>query len=269
MEQSKRNTNRTQDRNAETFDNFAESLEGLGKTGFFYQYCNSKSCREFELLIFSQPHEADEIEKQVFDGIVDRSGVPAMTVTYPEMTTGDVELKYGKNNKVLNGEPWDNIVQLMWSQHLNHEKDNDKCAQYKHELLNKGTWENSDQDTEFSNQARRVPGVRHIDTDGILYCEECLLPLFVIEATSDGCPGTNLAHKRKATSMTRRIAQQIDATPALIQHHYQDIELVNPAFLTTWKHRNERRFERSWSTLKEDFYRVLMKHQGDGSCRPM
>lgn len=264
MDQTQRNTNRTNDRNEVAFEKFASDLPGIGKMGFFYQYCNNKTCREFELFILAHQNGASEEELAVFNQIIATTKTDGLVLEYPDIEPVSAQYLRDGSEPFTKKQTWDEIVNNMSTKHVFHEEGNSACAQYKHELLKKGTWSSSEHDTEFSNQARRVPGVRHIDTDGILYCEDCHVPLFAIEATSDGCPGTALEHKRKATSMTQRVAKTINAAPALIQHHYHDEDHEHPVYLTTWKDGKKRMFERTWATLANDFTRRLEQHKSEG-----
>lgn len=261
MDQTQRNTNRTNDRNEVAFEKFASDLPGIGKMGFFYQYCNSKTCREFELFILANQRGTSEAELAVFNRIITVTKTDGLVLNYPEIEPVQAQYLRDGSEPFTKTQSWDEIVENMSTKHTIHEQGDSSCAKYRHEFLPKGTWSSREHDTEFSNQARRVPGVRHIDTDGILYCEDCYTPLFAIEATSDGCPGTPLEHKRKATSMTQRIAKTIDAAPALIQHHYHDEDHEHPVYLTTWKDGSRRMFERTWETLSADFTRRLDQHK--------
>lgn len=268
MESSARNSNRTDNRNDGSLIALAEKLP-TPRHGFFYQYCNNPRCREVTLLILPLPRTATPEEDQAFATVCSQADIPGIMLEFPEEDVLKITALNSAGRVVREGVEWGTALKWMHNKQIEHERssNNPECANYTHQPLPKGTWKSSYESTRFSNEARSIPGVRHIDVDGIFHCPECMLPLFAVEATSDGCPGTPMEHKHKATSMTRKIATLLDATPLLIQHHYEDVEHSKPVYLTSWTSGKARRFPRTWDTLVQDFEVALNRHYTKG-CTP-
>lgn len=261
MESSVRNSNRTDDRNDTAMIALSEKLP-TPRHGFFYQYCNNSRCRQVTLLILPLPRQATEEEVDAFRSASRTSDIPAMLLEFPDEESIRATLIKGDHEVVRENLEWGTVLKWMHNKQVEHERSSSysECSNYTHKPLAKGTWSSKNESTRFSNEVRSIPGVRHIDVDGIFHCPDCMVPLFAVEATSDGCPGTPMAHKHKATSMTRKIASLLHATPLLVQHHYDDSEHENPVYLTSWTSGRSRRFKRTWDVLVQDFEVALERH---------
>lgn len=262
MESSSRNSNRTTNRNDGALISLSEKLESP-RFGFFYQYCNNNRCREVTLFILPLPRTIEPLEKLAFQTTVEQTGVPGLILEFPDEEVVRATCLTGNKEVVYDSMEWGTILRWLHNKQVDHERKSKdaECANYTHQPLNKGTWQSTTESTKFSNEARAVPGVRHIDVDGIFHCPDCMNPLFAVEATSDGCPGTPMEHKRKATSMTRKVAGLLNATPLLIQHHYEDVDHEKPVYLTSWSSGQMRRYNRTWDTLVADFHTALERHR--------
>lgn len=262
MEQTSRNTARTDSRNDGALKSLTEKVP-FEAHGFFYQYCNNNKCRQITTLVKPLPRLASQHEVDVFTKVVEQANVPGAILQYPdpEVVQAIKITPDGKQERKTT--TWDKYTHYLHTLQVAHEKQSGlpECARYKHDRLPKGTWTSQEEDTKFSNEARGVPGVRHIDTDGAYHCPQCLKLLLLVEATSDGCPGTPMAGKFKATTMTRKVAAAMGAVPLLIQHHYNDEEHVSPVYLTSWVTGSQKRFDRTWDTLVQDFERYYERHQ--------
>ena len=265
MEASTRNSNRTNSRNDGAYNAFISKVEGARNYGFFYQYCNNKACREMTLLIMASPKQTNKQNLKAFQRTLDKTGLPGIVLEFPEGDRVNIRCLGLGVDKVMENQTWQQVIRFLHSQQLKHERRSQmpECANYTHEYLPKGTWQQKNIEARFSNEIRAVPGVRHIDLDGVMYCPDCFESLYLVEATSDGCPGTKTANKFKATTMTRKIAGLLGATPLMIQHFYEDDNLENPAYLTTWKDGTAKRVKRSWKQLQGDFERSIERHKND------
>lgn len=249
------NRNRTATRNDGAFEALVTTLE-LEKIEFFYQFCNNSRCREVTLLVLPLNSVATPEQLEVFAAIVRRSRIPGMVLEYPDQSAEKVTMHAVTATSILTKEmTWEQITALMHGRQLAHEKESSdpECANYTHEFLPRGDWFNKSQNYRFSNEARTIPGVRHCDTDGVLYCASCNSPVFVVEVTSDGCPGTRLADKHKATNMTRKIAAVLEAQPVLLQHHVGDRLHAHPAYLTAWGKVDQSRQRYEWTEVTSWF----------------
>lgn len=266
MDASARNTNRTKDRNESAFLSLVDKLTFLENFGLYYQYCNNSKCREVTLFVMPSPNALSRKQIKAFRKMLEKANVPGVVLEYPEGDRVKVTCLGLGVEKILENQTWKQVLRLMFNQQLKHERaSTKKCDQYNHDYMDKGDWSNDNADTRFSNEIRAIPGVRHIDTDGLLCCPECLTTLFVIEASSDGCPGTPMAHKFKATTMTRNIARLFDATPLLLQHFYDDGDHANPVYLTSWKTGQSKRYKKTWTALSTDFKNAYDRHKA-GDC---
>lgn len=266
MEASKRNSNRTKDRNELAFKELTNKLNSIKNFGFFYQYCNNPKCKEVTLFILASHKKISASESKAFSKALEEANVPGLILEYSKYGSVKATCLGLGVNKVLENRTWDQVLSLMHSQQLKHEKSKNnimsaKCSDYNHNFMAKGTWNNNEVDTRFSNEIRSIPGVRHIDTDGLIYCPKCFKTLYVVEASSDGCPGTPMSNKFKATTMTRKIAELLKATPLLVQHHYNDVEHKNPVYLTSWSTGKAKRFKRTWDSLVKDFDNSFAAHK--------
>lgn len=263
MESSARNSNRTNTRNEGALNTLATKLP-TPRSWLFYQYCNNSKCREVTMLILPLPCEASEMERKAFELVVQQTDIPGLILEYPnEDTIRATCLSKNAQPVIKENIEWETVLKWMHNKQVQHEGSSgmEECAAYEHKPLPKGKWKSETESTRFSNEARAVPGVRHIDVDGLFHCPDCMVPLFIIEATSDGCPGTPMQHKHKATSMTRKLGAALHATPLMIQHHYEDIEHEKPVYLTSWVSGKAKRYNRTWDMLVTDFENALNRHK--------
>lgn len=264
MEQTSRNTARTANRNEGALKSLNERVP-FEAHGFFYQYCNNNKCRQITTLVKPLPREATTRELDAFTKVVAQAKIPGAILQYPEQDHIEA-IKIAPDGTVqTKGASWEQYIYYLHQLQVEHETQSGlaECARYEHKPLNKGRWSSPDEDTKFSNEVRSVPGVRHIDTDGAYHCPDCLALLLLVEASSDGCPGTPMAGKFKATTMTRKVASATDAVPLLIQHHYADDNHEHPVYLTSWASGSQKRFDRTWDTLVQDFERYYERHKPD------
>lgn len=257
------NRNRCQTRNDEAFNTLMGSLD-YGRMELFYQFCNNSRCRKITLLILPLNRKVNNVDKEVLSKVYRSTGIPTMILEYPDQRSNTIKM-YGFTSQgiVEKTMTWTQVLTLMAKQQVAHEqKSNDsECANYEHVPQPKGRWNNTSENYRFSNEVRCIPGVRHLDTDGILYCMDCCAPILVVEATSDGCPDTRLSHKKKAVGMTKNVAQMFSATPVLLQHHLGDKGHKYPAYLTTW---NQDRFQQqrfSWTSVASWMNGIGSTHQ--------
>lgn len=209
------------------------------------------------------PRLATQHEVDVFIKLVTQTSIPGSILQYPEEEVIQA-IKVNSDGTLVHKEVnWNQYTYYLHTLQVTHEQASGlpECSAYKHEHLPKGRWQSEAEDTKFSNEARSVPGVRHIDTDGAYHCPDCLELLLLVEASSDGCPGTPMAGKFKATTMTRKVASTVGAVPLLVQHHYADDDHEHPVYLTSWATGSQKRFDRTWETLVDDFERFYERHK--------
>lgn len=72
---------------------------------------------------------------------------------------------------------------------------------------------------------RRIPDVRVIDIDFVVYDPLTKVPEIVVEASSD---------PRKASTLARRFAKQMDAYCILLIHRYNDNAHKHPVTVSCW-----------------------------------
>lgn len=266
MEGTNRNSARTNNRNEGALKTLDKKIP-FEPHGFFYQYCNNNKCRQITVLLKPLPRLATEREVEAFTHVIEQSATPGVILQYPDPDV-IIAIKIAPDGTQETKESqWGPFLKYLHTLQVAHEQDSgmSECANYKHEPLPAGKWKSTEEDVVFSNHARTVPGVRHIDTDGAYHCTDCLDVLFLVEASSDGCPGTPMENKYKATTMTRKVAEHLGAIPLLIQHHYGDEEHQQPCYLTSWKNGSQKRYARTWDRLVEDFENYRERHSAECS----
>lgn len=257
------NRNRTQSHNDEAIIGLSKLVD-MGRTEFYYQFCNNPRCREITLMVLPLNRKATKYDTEVFTKLVREAEVPGIVLEYPEQDSPHVRMHAVTATQVLTEDTtWDKVLSVMHSRQKAHEdvSSDNECSAYEPTAQPRGTWRAPGQNYRFSNEARRVPGVRHLDTDGIFYCFDCLTPVFVAEATSDGCPNTRLADKHKNTKMTRKVAALFNAEALLIQHEVGAKALQSTAYLTTYEYERMNQEAHSWDTLAD-----FMDNNGNCEC---
>lgn len=249
------NRNRTSSRNDGAFNALTKKT-GLGQIEIFYQFCNNPRCREVTMLLLPLNRISTTVEREVFTELAISAGLPALILEYPDQGIEELTVHGVVNGRLVETRMnWEKVRKLMMGRQVAHEKSSpsEECSNYTKMWLPKGDWNSSKANYRFSNEARTVPGVRHCDTDGILYCQGCHVPVFVVESTSDGCPGTRFEDKHKATNMTKKVAGIFNAMPVLLQHHLHDDRHLHPVYLTTWDARPQRQSKYTWESIASWF----------------
>lgn len=255
------NRNRTASRNDGAFNALTKKTQ-LGQIEIFYQFCNNPRCREVTMLLLPLNRTSTDIERKVFSELASSANLPALILEYPDQKSEDLTVFGFVGGKLIEMKMnWTKVRQLMLGRQIAHEEKSasPECANYTKSWLQKGNWSSAKENYRFSNEARAVPGVRHCDTDGIMYCQDCHVPVFVVEATSDGCPGTRFEDKHKATNMTKKVARILDAVPVLLQHHLHDNQHRHPVYLTTWDQNPQRQNKFTWDTAAGWFDEVTQE----------
>lgn len=257
------NRNRTNSHNDQALQGLSKMVD-MGRIEFYYQFCNNSRCREITLLVLPLNRAVTSYDVQVFSQIVRQAGIPGIVLEYPDQDSPKVRMHaVTAKNIVVKDMTWNEVIVLMAQRQKAHEKvsGQSECSNYSQALQPRGTWRAKGENYRFSNEARQVPGVRHLDTDGVFYCFDCLAPVFVVEATSDGCPNTHLAGRHKNTKMTQRVARILNAEALLIQHEVGARGLKQDAYLTTYDYECYKQVQRSWDELAQ-----FMDHSGSCSC---
>jgi hypothetical protein len=195
-----------------------DSSEKLIHTSFYYQYCAFRTCRSFEAVISDRrtPNFTFGLQKMLAD-----AGLAVMTIGHTEE---DVRQEHPVNIKTYgsDGTPvadtmsWDDFANLLLYIHKLHASASRHkgCRNFDAQHLGYARDSANDEDLSISNVLRDVPGVRHLDTDGLFLCPLCGKPTLLIEATSDGFENSNY----KATYMSERLANLLNMNFALVQH---------------------------------------------------
>lgn len=247
------NRNRTNSHNDQALLGLSKMVD-MGRIEFYYQFCNNSQCREITLLVLPLNRAVTSYDVEVFAKIVRFAGIPGIILEYPNQRAQNLRMHAVTGTQVITQDTtWAQVTALMANRQKTHEKSSGKreCSNYDPTPQPRGTWSAPNENYRFSNEARTVPGVRHLDTDGVFYCFGCLVPLYVVEATSDGCPNTRLANRHKNTKMTRKVAAILKAEPILVQHEVGDKGLREDAYLTTYSYEEYSQKRMSWDALAE------------------
>lgn len=100
-----------------------------------------------------------------------------------------------------------------------------------------------DRDLTVSHAMRRIPDVRVVDVDFVMYDPVSRVPEVVVEASSDS---------RKASDLARRFARRLDAYCVLLIHRYKDDEHRFPVVVSVWHPSGRKiltRAEMSWASF--------------------
>lgn len=257
------NRNRTATHNDVALTHLAKNVD-LGRMEVYYQFCNNTRCREISMLVLPVNRVLSKCEKEVFANLSRSAKIPGIILEYPNQDSDAVRMTAVLKDKMFEQvTTWDNVLKVMATRQQAHEAHSGdaECANYAHTPQPRGAWKTKGENYRFSNEARSIPGVRHLDTDGVFYCMDCMDPVFIVEATSDGCPNTRLAHKHKNTKMTRKVAGILNAEALLVQHEVGNRALSTSAYLTTYQHENMKQVAYTWSDLAE-----FMENNGACGC---
>lgn len=257
------NINRTATHNDVALTHLSKNVD-LGRMEVYYQFCNNKRCREITMLILPVNRTLSNCEKEVFANLSRSAQIPGIILEYPDQDAQDVLMTAVLKDKMVEQvTTWANVLKTMATRQQKHEKASTsrECSNYEHTPQPRGTWNTKGENYRFSNEARRIPGVRHLDTDGVFYCLDCMDPVFIVEATSDGCPNTRLADRRKNTKMTRKVARILKAEALLVQHEVGNRALNTSAYLTTYEYERMDQVAYTWDGLAD-----FMDNSGSCSC---
>ena len=257
------NRNRTATHNDVALTHLAKNVD-LGRMEVYYQFCNNTRCREITMLVLPANRILSNCEKEVFANLSRAAQIPGIILEYPKQDGEAVRMTAVLKDKMVEQvTTWDKVLKIMATRQETHEAHSTdrECSNYSHTPQPVGKWNTKGENYRFSNEARRIPGVRHLDTDGVFYCLDCMDPVFIVEATSDGCPNTRLAHKHKNTKMTRKVAAILKAEALLIQHEVGNRALNQTAYLTTYEYENMNQVAYTWDGLAD-----FMENSGTCGC---
>lgn len=267
MQMSSRNYNRTPDRNEGATTTLVERLGGFFvNTSFYYQFCPVRGCKEVTLLLASYEGDAPQTDRKMVAEMGSRLNVTVMVIEDSEADVVRLEVIRPDGSSQSGTKSWDELLECMHTYQVAHGKASTKkgCLDYDPSPLPKGKWKSDSYAVRLSNEVRAVPGVRHIDTDAVLCCDDCLSPLLVIEASSDGMPGSYRSTVSKSAWMTRKLAARLGAQPMLMQHHLHDDQHEREVFVTVWSSPREMtgsRAEYTWDVLVDDLKRRREAHR--------
>lgn len=259
-------------RNESAIEAFIEYVEAQAHT-FFIQTCGHTArykdggkwlsgacpegieddCRETTAIFFAQPSDIDLDETKLKDMrvIANRLKLPLFVITHHPY---DYEFefpvridRYVKGRRVQHaGNDWDAVCDTLRAEQFHHEASeattprrggtgHPECGSRKVGWLDV-TYPRTRHvgaDLTVSRIIREIPGVRHIDIDAAVICEDCNQPFCMIEGTSDGL-GAREA-KQKASFMTRKIASAFSAKTLLIHHLPGDSDLESEIRVKTFR----------------------------------
>lgn len=248
-------------RNEEAMDSFIDWV-GARSHSFFIQTCGHTArrehrgehvsdvcpegvtydCRDITAIFIAQPSDVAVDERTVPEmrTIANAVGVPLFVVTHhPFDYEYDFPVRidrYVKGRRVEHvGANWHEVTDALRREQFHHEdsmsasgrtggRNHPDCNSRRVQWLETVTGGTPGKvDLTLSRVIREIPGVRHIDIDAAVICEDCGKPYCMVEGTSDGL-GAREAVK-KAGFMTRGIAAKLRAKTMMIHHQIGDVDL--------------------------------------------
>lgn len=271
---SQRNTNRTSSRN-DTGMTLMTQTNDLPTIKPYYQYCSNYQCREIQAIMYAHTplNPPDTHHINALKTLAKLLGTELHIVCHETKDEHNEQPVILTQTSVA-GEvtsrtlSWGEYAVVLRQLQARHEIDNTYCAPPRYDaswLARSKAKGKGDTDLSFSNLLRIIPGVRHLDLDACIYCQHCYQPILIIESSSDGMTGTNLANKQKAVSMSNKIAKTVTATTILLQHDTTYQNQDDTTYLTGWNHNSPRPFTDSqkstWTHTGKTFKNVTKFHK--------